>query len=393
MRGRSVLVLAAVVALVAACALPVSPLPSSSRSETPPSLSPSAAPTLALAPPPPAIEPWTAVPIGEEGVPLELIARPDGGLLVVGYDGSGDQPRAWLGEDEVTWRTAADVPAAPDGEYRHLGHVVWTGTQYVAAGSAGVLGSEEFHTATWTSPDGDAWRPVAELDGILLELLAGGPGVLAVGTRYGSSHYNGAVAWTSTDGVAWAEAPEIPNGSEAAMVDVVAFEGGFISVGGRGDELGDLEAAAWRSEDGVRWTAIELDPRIPGQAFSDVTVIDGRLVAAASAQVRPPDLWSGAIWSSADGAAWELDYRRDCCGEFADLTAGPDPMGLLMWHEPDGPYAAAIVERLAGEWALAGAPDDPSIAWMALTEIESGLYGLAARDGLQVPLLQVPPGR
>jgi hypothetical protein len=330
------------------------------------------------------------VRIGDDGVPLELISRPVGGLLVVGYDGGETHPRAWLSDDATTWRPAADLPAAPDGTFSHLGHVVWTGAQYVAAGISGTQGSDLVVTAVWTSADGEAWRQVAELDGIVLELLAGGPGLVVVGTRNGDTHFNGAVAWSSTDGLTWTEA-EVPNATDAAMADVVAFDGGFIAAGARGDEREHLDAAVWQSNDGVEWTEVEPDPGLSGQAISELTVAGGRLVAGTSVQVRPPELWSAAIWSSADGASWELDYERDCCGEFADLTSGPDPTGLLMWLEPNSPYAAAIVARAGGAWELEGAPDDPTVRWTSLVETESGRFGLAARNGIEVPLLLIPP--
>jgi hypothetical protein len=380
----------AVVAVLAACTV-ASPSPSNGPSEAAASQAPSVGETLVLAPTPPPGEPWTSVLIDDEGFPLDLISRPEGGLLAVGFDGTGNDPRAWLTDDEATWAEATGVPAAPDDAVWHFGRVVWSGTRYVAAGEVGVRDSEVFHSGIWTSQDGNAWQKVADLDGILLDLIAGGPGLLAVGTRYGDSHYNGAVAWSSVDGVTWTEAAEIPGGEDAAIADVVAFDGGFVAVGGRGDELAQLDAAVWRSADGVQWSAVDLDASPSHQSFSGVAVVDGRLVATASVQVQPPALWSAAIWSSADGTSWSREYERGCCGEFLDLIGGPDPVALLLWHQPNTPYRAAQVIGDGGSWEVEGAVDDGTVSWTALVETDSGLLGLGARNGIRVPLLLTPP--
>lgn len=333
--------------------------------------------------------------LGDQGVPLDLTSRPDGGFLAVGLVSSTNAPAAWLSDDGASWIEATGFPPVPDDLVWSLGGVTRLADRYVAFGWEGFRNSHESHGVIWTSPEGETWTKVADVDGWILSVAPGGPGLVAVGTRAGSGHFNGAVAWSSTDGVTWVESPIVPDGDDGAMTDLVPWDGAFLAVGGVGSETGPLRGAVWRSADGVGWESVAIDPAMSDEALADVAVVEGRLVATSSVQAFPPSYWSAAIWASNDGRTWSGEYERGCCSDLVDVTGDPNAAALLHWYGPEDRAGGwAVVAWTDEGWQEVGSPAVGDVQWTALVTADAGPMGLGFRPGTageSVPVVLVPP--
>jgi hypothetical protein len=121
--------------------------------------------------------------------------------------------------------------------------------------------SEEDATAVvWTSVDGFAWSRVphdesvfgGEGDHEMFDIVAGGPGLVAVGS--------GSTVWTSVDGFAWSRGPHVkgvdePFNGRPAIVSVASRGRELVAVGGGGWFVGGVSGSpVWTSPDGVTWS-------------------------------------------------------------------------------------------------------------------------------------------
>jgi hypothetical protein len=145
----------------------------------------------------------------------------------------------------------------------------------------------------------------------MLDVIAGGPGLVAVGNDSGYPS-----VWTSTTGAHWTEhvvGSRSDLGVQAAMVAVARAGPGFVAVGSRG---GDAEV--WVSKDGARWNAIPEVASFRRAVLHDVVLWRGKIVAGGQ---RPVGLGQedAAVWTSIDGIAWTLS--PDPTGAFGDLGA------------------------------------------------------------------------
>ena len=91
----------------------------------------------------------------------------------------------------------------------------------------------------------------------MLAVVAGGPGLIAVGSDT-SSGRSAAAVWTSTDGRSWDQVPTADIGAAGegnqSMSAVTPLDGWFVA-GGWSDASGDAaDGAIWLSADGVHWT-------------------------------------------------------------------------------------------------------------------------------------------
>jgi hypothetical protein len=243
---------------------------------------------------------WTRVPhdeavLGGTGSQLILALTAGGpGLVAVGWDnGGGDSDAAvWTSVDGLTWSRVPHDEAIFGGD----------GNQYVYGVSAGGPGlvavgrdasPDDSDAAVWTSPDGVNWTRVpasAELGGTgdqqMRAVVAGGPGLVAVGDSYVGEDGNGAV-WVSTEGISWSRADDGTvfggageQGIRAMLVTPIGLiAGGYTCA----LDYATCDALAWVSSDGVTWTRMDE----PG-AFADATgsriiqalaLFDGVLVA------------------------------------------------------------------------------------------------------------------
>ena len=136
--------------------------------------------------------------VGREGLP-----RPES-ILVSGI-GLKDEPRAaiWLSADGIQWQRLPKervIGAADEG--RVLTAVATGGPGLIAVGWR--LVDRELDPEVWTSTDGSEWTLASDTDGafsapdrqVITDVIAAGPGVLAVGAS-GSLFDSRAAVWTS----------------------------------------------------------------------------------------------------------------------------------------------------------------------------------------------------
>jgi hypothetical protein len=220
-------------------------------------------------------------------------------LIAVGT--SAQQAAVWMSSDGLSW---SRLPNTPDlaNDSTNLEDVVAGGPGLVAVGSAR---TEEGGTdaAVWTSTDGVTWSRIPHDAAVFggsgnegIRAIAAGPeGLVAVG--YNHAYSEGAV-WTSIDGIEWSRAPHNAElfgyPSFRSLEDVVAFNGGFVAVGSVWSD-GSLRAAVWLSPDGLAWSRIVTPTE--GE-MRGLTTEDGSLIAVGRQTTGV------AAWSSDDGIEW-----------------------------------------------------------------------------------------
>lgn len=134
----------------------------------------------------------------------------------------------------------------------------------------------------------------------MLSVIAGGPGLLAVGRDVG---VRAAAVWCSADGHTWQRLPHddaVFGGADLQeMAQVTQAGAGFVAVGA---DAGRAAAAVWTSPDGRVWQRVPHREDVfggPGQQrMAAVTAHAGGLVAVGS------DGSAAAVWTSADGRVW-----------------------------------------------------------------------------------------
>jgi actin-like ATPase involved in cell morphogenesis len=138
----------------------------------------------------------------------------------------------------------------------------------------------------------------------MTRVIAGGPGLIAVGSSSNGGDQDAAV-WTSADGDHWARVPDDPaifgGAGEQNMNSVVAVGSTVIAVGWDGSAGQGLDAAAWTSTDGLAWT------RVKSAAFGGSgDQVMNKAVAVGSAIIGvgyDTEAGDAAVWLS-DGTSW-----------------------------------------------------------------------------------------
>ena len=279
---------------------------------------------------------------------LEAIAaRPDG-FVAVGSVRSpeGDVDGAvWRSVDGRDWSLGDSDGFAGPGVQQLLDVATTTDASVV-------VGTDGASAAIWTSPDGSMWTRVAHDEAVF-----GGPGdqrVEAVTTlsddrgwlAVGSDGQGDAAVWVSSDGSTWARIAVEGLGGPAdqVLLDVVAGQRGLVAVGSDGGS-----AAAWTSPDGTAWARTDLGP---GRA-SALAVGDTGLVAVGS---TAGDDLDAASWHSADGTTWARAEGDDLTGpsdqQLAGVTTGDDVIVAVgATNLGGGGDAAAWTSGSAGTWS------------------------------------------
>ncbi|MEA2620672.1 MAG: hypothetical protein QOC97_1445 [Chloroflexota bacterium] len=228
----------------------------------------------------------------------------------------------------LSWQRVADQPDfhAPHGI---MEAVTAGGPGLVAVGDACASGETSCHAGIWTSKDGSTWTrvpdgPVFDVGaytptrrGEMTDVIAGGPGLIAVGRTHGPTDRR-AVIWTSTDGTHWTRIPDSAAFARGTIEAITAGGPGYVAVGG--EVIGATgHAAVWTSTDGSNWTLVPDAPMLdvggPG-TFDDgrnhgamVDVVPGGpgLVAVGSVCAPQGGACRAAVWTSVDGTSWSRD--------------------------------------------------------------------------------------
>lgn len=194
--------------------------------------------------------------------------------------------------------------------------VVAGGPGLVAVGTDGLF--ENADGAVWYSTDGEEWTRVPDPDGVfggpaaqyINAVTVGGPGLVAVGYEW-LDGTDAPVVWTSPDGLDWTRVPydELAFGGEGypGLSDVIAWDGGLLAVGRQsGDPIAE-KGGVWVSDDGIEWRRVETEPGVfdthaPAKVYASplgVVAVGGGGVGA-DGEGQP-----AMVWWSEDGRTWE----------------------------------------------------------------------------------------
>jgi len=246
---------------------------------------------------------WTRVPHDEAvlggagGRAMSSVAAGTSGLVAVGWDASGgDQDAAvWTSPDAISWsRVSHDEAVFGGAGAQWIFNLTAGGPGLVAVGWD--VSGGDADAAVWTSPDGISWTRVSHDEAVfggagdqeMLSVIAGGPGLVAVGWDSSGGDQDAAV-WTSSDGVSWSRVSQdeavLGGESDQEMVSVIVDGPGLVAVGWD-TSGGDQDAAVWSSEDGISWSRVSHDEAVLGgdgdQWMLSVTAGGPGLVAVGS---------------------------------------------------------------------------------------------------------------
>jgi hypothetical protein len=196
------------------------------------------------------------VAVGSDGHPYDEDDAPD--------DESAQDAAVWTSLDGFTWsRVPHDESAFGGSGEQRMVSVAAGGPGLVAVGS--VTGEhqtgpyEKTDAAVWTSPDGFTWSRVphdaavfatsgdlGDMHEQMLGVIAGGPGLVAVGTDAGDQCGSDSAVWTSPDGFTWSRVPDLRisdcDGPYDRMLSVTVGTSGLVAVG---QEAYPGAAAVW----------------------------------------------------------------------------------------------------------------------------------------------------
>jgi hypothetical protein len=276
------------------------------------------------------------------GGALRGVSVRDSQLIAVGRDSAG-RGVVFLSNDGTQWTQA--VPQAR--ALPSLGAVAAWRNGFVAFADSG-------STMVWTSRDGRAWTPVqltprAFADAAVTDVVAGGPGLVAVGARLDPGETDepvGGLVWTSRDGATWTRV-----GGERTF-DLNEGNINTIAVGGPGLVAAGADidgTVVWTSRDGTSWERVPRDRAVfAGASIGAITAWRDGLVALGA---RIPDA-VGLQWTSRDGRAW---VREPASGSFDVRAAVSDVSqvaGRLVAVGSDSAGGAIWVSDNGRSWTL-----------------------------------------
>lgn len=161
--------------------------------------------------------------------------------------------------------------------------------------------------APGTAPWQRAETPAAPAGLQLWDVIAGGPGFVAVGGGFESGQEVGtAIIWVSEDGHTWQSVPLLGEAASGIPRSITATPSGFVAVG---SGCCPDEAAVWLSQDGIAWERIPDQPGFADTAMLAVTSTPGGVHAVGCSAVL--ECFSGLAWSSVDGRSWSGPVTLD----------------------------------------------------------------------------------
>jgi hypothetical protein len=283
---------------------------------------------------------------------VSIVASRAGGFVAVGRSGSA--AAAWTSADGAAWRRASVAGHAGAG-----GEPVAERMTIVVAGEDGFLaggssGPEllDRRARFWTSPDGRAWKAVADADAFdgveVAAITRVGGGYLAMGRLGDGQRGTGTVVLRSDDGADWRRIDDEALGSGLAVA-VVATEDGYLAVG---SDLDEREAVVWASEDGVAWSrAPQETSRLHfGEKVRMTDVLVTGVGYVGIGNFVGVQYGTGTSWLSTTGYSWVQGPLQAALGQ-------GEPEAMLAW----GDRLVAVGSR--------GAPDNyiPSV-WISPNE-------------------------
>jgi hypothetical protein len=264
---------------------------------------------------------------------VRVTANPTGGFVAVGR--AGREAVAWVSSDGSSWRRAsvgslvASGEARPAAESERMTAVVATSSGLLAGGSVGPEqgpGDARF----WTSADGRAWQPMADVPATfrnaeVVDITAVGTGLVALGRLGGAARPTGSIAWISrTDRGEW-ERVDDPALAAGLAVSVADSGTGMLAVG---SDLDEREAVAWSSVDGRAWTKA---PTETSRLHSGEKIRMTDVVATADGSVAIGNYvgvqyGTGTSWLTTDGLHWMMAPDQPTFGQ-------AEPEAVISWRD------------------------------------------------------------
>jgi hypothetical protein len=265
------------------------------------------------------------------------------------------------------------------------------GTGFAAVGLDPLQGG----LAAWTSIDGRTWVrsdpppvPTGGLGGQMNDVVAGGPGLVAVGSELGLNPLCGripihAIVWTSTDGHRWTRVPDTHAFDLSTMDHVARIGAMFVAIGSTTRSCA-FRKLTWTSPDGLHWTSHEVAAFKNGGP-NDLVADGGRLVAVGQTGCTTTvSTCRAAVWTSVDGITWQAGTTAIPGGAMMETVAGGSHGfvavgfdangGGVVWTSADGiTWRAALTVGVT-----AGMPPLGSVA------ATSGGYVMAAGAAIWV---------
>lgn len=225
----------------------------------------------------------------DDGVTWKLTKKVANKPILLNRAAIGDGKLVAVGGNSSTWgffrldASGRSTYNRIDDQYKPLRDVIWTGKQFFAVGSGGLM---------MTSKDGASWKKVASPTTERLNRI-----IQANDTYYVTG--TGGLIMTSKDLVTW---KKLKTGKDAFDILSIAWNGKkFVAVGQH-----YLATILLTSDNGVNWKSITLNTKSPDGSpalkFTDVTWGNGTFVISAE-QNYHLDL-PYTVYVSSDGAKW-----------------------------------------------------------------------------------------
>ena len=241
------------------------------------------------------------------------------------------------------------------------------------------------------TPPGTDWTPMTlpggSGSGSVNDIVAGGPGLVAVGSVSAADGTPRTAIWTAADGITWTSVALGAGLRAGELSSVAAGDGGLMAVGlGKG-----AVPVTLTSRDGLTWVRTTMPGVQVGDTLTGVAALDGEFVAVGMRMLTPApkaacDL---AAWRSPDGVGWAAPVRlagtlhRDpgtldpWCPRVLDIA----PLeGRLVVIGDTGRGSTAWVSLDGASWTSSGELVE---TWPGLFRLAPGLDGLmsVSRDG------------
>ena len=218
-----------------------------------------------------------------------------------------------------------------------LGSILVIGGLLAALAPTSVLAQlpEEPSSQPWQRAD----APFTPTDLQLWDVIAGGPGFIAVGGGFEAGQEVGTAAiWVSEDGRTWQSVALLGDAATGIPRSITATPDGYVAVG---SGCCPDRAAVWLSSDGIAWERLPDQPGFADAAMLGVTWQDDRLEAVGcSAQL---ECFGGLAWTSSDGQAWSLPVALEMMpGDVSATSAGALAVGSSQPYEGSAALAANV---------------------------------------------------
>ena len=235
--------------------------------------------------------------------------------------------------------------------------VIAGGPGFVAVGGGFTEALQVPVAAIWASVDGADWERVG-LEGVasrgqINAVARASQGFVAVGNECCPDR---AAVWTSVDGSSWSRVEDQESFAGAAMTGVTSWAGGLVAVG-CDSERGCTAPQIWVSAVGDEWERVALDVELGAAFLSDVTASGSVLVAVGSStddQAKEPD-----ILVSLDGRTWVRVVVPVPVVSLSAVTAGADGLvaaGSSTDADTGRPLALVMTSPDGADWEVVSSP-------------------------------------